>query len=463
MRSPTTALAWAIWRRGRRAGGWAIACLAFCALVNLAVPGRLRLTETGQVFDPVFGFLMTVSLLLVFGLFNYTEFNSTREWNGFPYRLFSLPLRTWQLVALPMLLGIATVEVVYVAWIKLVLTHNPVLKPEWFAVLLGAYMIFYHTALWSLAGFRIARIIVLSLGGVSSILVAWLPFSDSQGAYPWLSEKYLAAGMAVLAFISFLIAWTVVGRQRRGGGHRRNWIHCLLEQAGDLLPRRNRQFASPAAAQFWFEWRRAGLLLPACVGFALLAIFGPFSWAFRTDPRSTIDTLVKIVAMPIVLAFAIGKGFIKPEFWSTNLSLPQFLGVRPLSAEEFVVSKMKVAALSVTIAWLLVLGFIALWLPLWADKTQLQQFLREFRRFYPHSWLAITILYFAGFAVITWRCLVSGLWVGLSGNRSYYIASACLQVLVPTLLSLAAGLFSDTIDSEIQQHPDVVNSITLTL
>src|SRR5581483_6789622 len=409
MRSPTTALAWAIWRRGRRAGGWAIACLAFCALVNLAVPGRLRLTETGQVFDPVFGFLMTVSLLLVFGLFNYTEFNSTREWNGFPYRLFSLPLRTWQLVALPMLLGIATVEVVYVAWIKLVLTHNPVLKPEWFAVLLGAYMIFYHTALWSLAGFRIARIIVLSLGGVSSILVAWLPFSDSQGAYPWLSEKYLAAGMAVLAFISFLIAWTVVGRQRRGGGHRRNWIHCLLEQAGDLLPRRNRQFASPAAAQFWFEWRRAGLLLPACVGFALLAIFGPFSWAFRTDPRSTIDTLVKIVAMPIVL------------------------------------------------------GFIALWLPLWADKTQLQQFLREFRRFYPHSWLAITILYFAGFAVITWRCLVSGLLVGLSGNRSYYIASACLQVLVPTLLSLAAGLFSDTIDSEIQQHPDVVNSITLTL
>jgi len=96
---------------------------------------------------------MVWSFLFLFGFFNYTEINSTREWNGFPYRLFTLPVRTWQLVVLPMLFGVVAAELVYVAWIKLVWTHGSIPNPEWFAAVLGAYMVFYQTALWSLAGF----------------------------------------------------------------------------------------------------------------------------------------------------------------------------------------------------------------------------------------------------------------------------------------------------------------------
>ena len=227
----------------------------------------------------------------------------------------------------------------------------------------------------------------------------------------------------------------------------------------DVTPRRTKRFASPASAQFWFEWRRSGLLLPACTAFALILIFGPFSWVYRNDPRSTMDTLVRILAVPIVLAFATGKGFIKPEFWSTNLALPTFLATRPLSSGEVVISKMKVAALSVAITWVLVLSFIALWLPLWADTTQLKRLLIEFRMFYPHSWHVITILFVIALVVLTWRCMVSGLWVGLSGSRLYYIGSLCLQVIVPALLLPAAGICSNIIDSEIREHTEGLNTI----
>ena len=398
---------------------------------------------------------MVVSFLLVVGIFNYTEFNSAKDWNGFPYRLFVLPVRTWQLVALPMLFGVAAVELVYVAWIKLVWIHGETSLPGWFGVVLGAYMVLYQTALWSLAGFRIIRVLVLSLGGLSSVAVACLPFFSKNSASPWFSETRLVVIMVGMTLLAFVAAWMVVGRQRCGGGRRQNWIKGLIERIGDAMPRRTNDFASPAAAQFWFEWRRWGLLLPGCVAFAL-ACMASISWVNRTDPRFTNYLLGRILGMPLVLAFVLGKGVVKPDFWSTNLALPGFLAIRPLREGEFVACKMKVAAVSALITCSLVAGFIALWLPLWADTTQLRLPMVFSRVLHPHSWQIFVVLYFAVFVVVTWRCLVSDLWAGLSGSRSYYIGCLCLGVMLPALLLLACGIWSDTIASQIHNHPNVV-------
>jgi len=40
---------------------------------------------------------MTASFLFLMGIFNHTE-NSSKEWSGFPYRHFILPVATWRLV-----------------------------------------------------------------------------------------------------------------------------------------------------------------------------------------------------------------------------------------------------------------------------------------------------------------------------------------------------------------------------
>lgn len=460
MKSPTAALAWEVWQRGRRSALWVLGCVSVSAAVNLSIVERVSSEAARASFSPFFGMLMTLSFLLLMGVFNYTEFSSTKEWHGFPYRLFVLPVPTLKLVALPMFLGVASVELVYVAWIKLVWPHERIVMPEWFAVVLGAYVVFYQTTLWTLAGLRITRLVALSFGGASSIAVACLPMFASQTSSPWFSEKRLIPIITGLAFVAFLMAWASVAGQRRGGGRRLSGIEAFRNQVADLLPRRTKGFSSPAAAQFWFEWRRTGVLLPVSA-FILLVIIGPISAAYRTEPQFTVDTLVKILCMPLVLAFAVGKGFIKPDFWSANLSLPTFLAVKPLPAGQFVITKMKVAAWSVAITWLLALGFIALWLPLWADTTNLKRLLFEFRMFYPHSWQAITILYLAGFMVLTWRCLVSGLWVGLSGSRLYYVGSLCLQVIAPSLVLLAFGIWSDSIDEQIRLRPEWVKSVAL--
>jgi hypothetical protein len=458
MFSATGTLMWEMWRRGRRFAWLTLGNVSFCALLNLAAPQRFCASEAIQ---GLFSFLMVWSFLFLFGFFNYTETNSTREWNGFPYRLFTLPVRTWQLVALPMLSGVAAVEVVYVAWIKLVWTHGNIPSPEWFGVVLGAYMVFYQTALWTLAGFRMTRLLVLCIGGTSSIAVACLPLFYKIIPSPWLSENRLTLIMAAMALLAFVLAWAVVARQRSGGGRRESWLKALLDRISDALPRRTKDFASPAAAQFWYEWRRAGWLLPACVAFVLGFIVAPIVWFNRADPAYMNYLFGRILVMPIILAFAIGKGFARPEFWSTNLSLPSFLAIRPLPTGDFVICKMKVAAVSATLTWLLVSGFIAVWISVAGNITKMNEMFYLLRMTCPHSWLAITVLFVAGLMVLTWRCLVSGLWTGLSGNPLHYAGSICLQITGAALFLIAWGISSNTIDWQIQYHPEVVKSVAI--
>ncbi len=403
---------------------------------------------------------MVWSFVFLFGCFNCTEINSTREWNGFPYRLFALPVRTWKLVTLPIFLGVVSVELVYVAWLKLVWNHDNIPSSGWFAIVLGAYMVFYQTALWGLAGFRVMRLLVLGVGGSSSVLMACFPLFKNDLS-PWCSEARASLFMAALAFISFLIAWGTVARQRSGGGRRQSWLKSLGDRISDVMPRRTKDFASPAAAQFWYEWRRAGWLLPACIAFILVCIVTPIAWFNRADPAYMNYVFGRILIVPIVLGFAIGKGYGKVEFWSRNLSLPSFLATRPLADGEFVVSKMKVAAVSAALAWLLILGYIAVWFFLRADTTQVGESLFMIRMLYPHSWPVMIFLNVAGLAILTWRGMVGGMWVGLSGRTLYYAGSTWLQMIAIAALSIAFGIESDSIDWQIEHHPDVVKSVAI--
>src|SRR5580765_4402964 len=162
MRSPVAALTWEIWRRNRRTA-WVVLGIVLSAwLFNLCFAGDFRATvsQSHQLLT-INCLLMAASFLLVFAIFNYTEFNPQKEWTGFPYRLFALPVASLTLTAVPILMGIAAVELVYLMWLKLVFTEGNLARSEWFAFLLGAYMVFYQTILWTLAGFRILRIIVL--------------------------------------------------------------------------------------------------------------------------------------------------------------------------------------------------------------------------------------------------------------------------------------------------------------
>jgi hypothetical protein len=428
MRSPIAALTWEIWQRGRRSVWLVMGIIALCSLINLSVPAKVHAAENAEA---VYIFLMVCSFFLVFGIFHYAELNPRKNWHGFPYRLFALPVPTWVLVALPMLLGVVSVELGYLAWAKLVFAPMGTSIALWPAAVLGAGIICYQALIWSLAGFRITRIVVLGLAGIVFMNIAMLPFFPELN--PWPLEKLLTVLTCLLAGLAmgaFLGGWFSVEKQRRGGGRGRGWFKARIGQIIDALPRRRMGFASPAAAQFWFEWRRGGLLLPVCTVSVLLLIFVPVSWLTRTDPEATLLTLAWTLGLPLILAVVIGKGFAKPDFWSGDISLAPFLAVRPLASGEMVLTKMKVAVLSVAIAWLPILVFLGLWLPLWANTTQLKELWEAFLVLRgPLVVGAILVLFLLTAMVLTWRGMVGSLWVGLSGNMRHWVGAALLHAV----------------------------------
>jgi hypothetical protein len=145
-----------------------------------------------------------------------------------------------------------------------------------------------------------------------------------------------------------------------------------------------------------------------------------------------------------MLALPIGKAFSKADFWSKELTLSAFIAVRPLSSVDVVAVKLRVAAASTAISWLIVFLFLSFWLPLWANLDSLVTlrgilWAMHGHRLYPQYAIA-ALLIIAG-VLLTWRFLVGGLWLGLSGNTVVFAFSAFPYVVVPLLVVPALLIF----------------------
>jgi hypothetical protein len=431
MRSPTAALLWEIWRRNR---------IAVAVILAATVAGRLLDYAEQPTDDPssLIALLGMVSFLFLFGIFSYTEPSGTRGIGSFPRRLFTLPVSSLRLVALPVLNGIAAVELLYLLWLT-PLSRGGSSSPPFVAVLLGAFMVFFQAVFWMLERLGPLRLVIAGAVSVLVYGVGLLPSWPPGPPPAWRSEATVGTITAALAVVVFLLAWRHISRLRCGGGERSAYrLGPLIASAGGGLSRHRPPFASPAAAQFWFEWRCSGLVLPLLVGGVLVAVMAPLSWFGREDAGGTLRLLLGSLATPILLAIPVGMAFARPTFWSDDLSVPAFVAIRPLTDEQIVAIKMRVAAASVAFSWLLVVCFVGVWLSLWGNVEAVSQLAIQWWAFHEHSVLsvyaAVALILIAG-VILTWRSLVSRLWTGLSGSRALFMAS-----VMSVLLAVIAGM-----------------------
>jgi hypothetical protein len=249
-----------------------------------------------------------------------------------------------------------------------------------------------------------------------------------------LPDATLIGWLLGVALAGFLISWAYVARERSGRSSILGWPETLIARGSYRIPTRRRVFRSALAAQFWFEWRRSGSVLPLLVGSLLGLVIFPLSWSQRNDGDGSLWILVATLAMPMILALAVGKAFSKPDFWSKELSIPGFIAVRPLATVDMVAIRLRVAAASTAVSWLLVLAFLSLWLPLWANHDSLAMVRGTLWMIYGHvlyPQYTIAALGLVAGILLTWRFLVGGLWLGLSGNTKVFALSAIPYVLVP--------------------------------
>jgi hypothetical protein len=291
--------------------------------------------------------LMQVNLL-AFGAAIYSA-------QGRVAHLYAYPVRTSTLVAWRLLpaMGIMAIEVAAsTAVFNVVFNLSwPIWGP---ALFLAVAFAAFEAGLWltDKSGWVVAA---LSFVGVAFGL--WFksrygPMFD-EPTRQWLdvtpAEMLSMFGAALLAY---WVAVVAVARNRRGAPPVSLGIVAWIDRVLDRPPVGGRPFRSPGHAQFWFEWRRKGWIMPAAAVFGL--VVGLVIWFFASrDSKELIDAFVAGGGLLSLVGFIGGlcMGNVGPS--DGNFAMGHFAATRPMTTADMARILLQAAASSVLLAWLI--------------------------------------------------------------------------------------------------------------
>jgi poly(3-hydroxybutyrate) depolymerase len=428
MRSAAAAFAWEFRQRLR----WGLIALAVyfaaLALVQFVILGER--SPIHPLRSMTFAFTVSVPVcagfLYFMAVFSYgLAGDLTARHSLYPARMFTLPISTGALAGWPMLYGTIAMAALWAATAVIGLwpVHAPVplVWPGVFAATLVAWLQVLTWMPYGLPALRmIAAVLLLTMIDVVVFTAIELQVRESVMVLIMLPQVPLA----------YLAARYAVARARRGETPDWRGAFAPLGRVAGLMPRRRGPFPSSAEAQRWFEWRQHGRSLPAWV-----AIVAPFEVLFlyivRHEPLvlTVIGLITMLLTPPFVAAFvAVAVGRTSPDAGSAY-GLAPFVATRPLSTRALVAEKLRVAATSTLWAWLLVLLAIVLGLTLsgrWPDVVGKAGAMSDF--FGPPRASVLALLGVLGLVTVTWKQLVQGLAIGLTGREGLVKASVLVRL-----------------------------------
>ena len=350
--------------------------------------------------------------------------------------MFALPVTTGALAGWPMLYGtmamasllLATALMARFLW----RLDAPVIWP---AVYAATFLAWTQVLAWMPYGWRGFRVVAAVLWLTTINIVVF------SALYYEVPEPLMVALLAPQLPLAYLCARFAVARARRGEVPDWPGRFARRGQRAHRPPRQQDHFPSPARAQRWFEWRRHGRSLPVWVGILL-----PVELALLLVPGNDMPTLVfytllvALLTPPFMAAFAAAatERTSNPAA-SDAYGMTPFIATRPVTSAALVAAKLTMAFRSTLAAWLLVLVAIPLGLTLsgtwpvvldWAN--------RAVEIFGVPRALVIAIVSLAGLVVSTWKQLVQGLSIGLTGREWLVKSSVFLRLsLLIVLLAVA--------------------------
>jgi poly(3-hydroxybutyrate) depolymerase len=421
MESAAAAFAWEFSRR-LRVGVIALAgYLLVLAAVQFLAPRPLiradhELLLAFTVTIPLFGAFMHFLGVFTYGLAG----DLAARQSMYPARMFTLPVPTGALAGYPMLYGALAVAGLYVV-ANLVAFRPagldfPVAWPPLFLAVFLAWMQVFTWMPYGLPGIR-AVIAVLSLLVLDAVVMVALELR--------VRESVMIAILAPQIPLAYLAARYAVGRARRGEVPDWGTLGRLREKAG--ATRSPDRFLSPRRAQLWFELRQQGRSLPGWV-----AIVVPFELALlyvvRDEPR--VLTAIALVGMLLTPPFL-------AAFVAANVSFTSFLATRPLGTAALVSAKLKMALASTAAAWLLLLLALPLGVTLSdAWPVVVARFDAVARFMGAPRTAALAFLTVVFLFASTWKQLVQGLCIGLTGREGLIKGSVLLRLCWLVVLGL---------------------------
>ena len=440
MRTPAAAIAWEFRQRHR----WGLIALLATILTLGCIKIAVLTTQAHlEVSDATFALLVPVPLaatflyLLAVFTFGISGDLAARE-SMYPPRMLTLPVSSAALAGWPMLYGCVSMALLWFAMRIAGIFPPGVDVPKYWPALFAASLLAWTQALtWMPYPFRGMRI-VISIGLLVSIDVVVFTALENKAR-----ESTMLLLLAPFVPLAYVTALSAVRRARRGDvpdwGVAERFAPAFTRSAA------RRDFQSAARAQLWFEWRQYGRSLPLLVAI-VLPVGLSLLFLFREAPVIVVEIVVASLLLPpfmaIFVAATAGKSSSNA---SESYGITPFIATRPVEDRALVVAKWQAALLSTLAAWVIVAVAVPVAL-LWSDATE--PILNIARNVddalgRPRA-IILGLLILAGLVGSTWKQLVQGLYIAMSG-RDWAVKGIVFATLaLVTVGFLALGWILDS-------------------
>jgi hypothetical protein len=246
----------------------------------------------------------------------------------------------------------------------------------------------------------------------------------------WLMVALLAPQLP----LAYLVARAAVARARRGDVP--EWRLPVVLRTAIGLRGARKPIPTAEAAQRWSEWRQHGWSLPGWVAIVL-----PFASALvfidRQAPAFVLISVVTSLLTPPLMAAFVGVRLARAgQGRRDEYGLSPFLATRPLTSAALVAAKLRVALLSIVMAWVVAGAGITLTLTLadaWAVAGGLLR--RGAALMGTSRPVTLSLLTVGLLIALTWKRLVVGMYVALTG-RTWLVRTHLALNLVALALAL---------------------------
>lgn len=412
MHTPAAAFAWEFRQRHR----WALIALLATILTLGGIKIAVLTTQPHpEVDDVTFALLVPVPLaatflyLLAVFTFGISGDLAARE-SMYPPRMLTLPVSSAALAGWPMLYGCVSMTLLWFAMRIVGIFPPGVYVPTYWPALFAVSLLAWTQALtWMPYPFRGMRILV-SIGLLVSIDVVVFTALETKAR-----ESTMLLLLAPLVPLAYVTAFSAVSRARRGDVP--DW--GVAERFAPAFTRSaiRREFQSAARAQLWFEWRQYGRSLPLLVAI-VLPVGLSLLFLFREAAGIVVEIVLASLLLPAFLAIFVAATVAKSSAnASESYGITPFIATRPVEDRALVVAKWQAALLSTLAAWMIVAVAVPVAL-LGADATEpILNIARDVDDALgrPRA-IILGLLLLAGLVGSTWKQLVQGFYIAMSGR-----------------------------------------------
>jgi hypothetical protein len=354
MQSVPLAMAWEFWRKGR----WQF-LLALAAVVALPtlIYSAVRLSSMNQVdlrqegfYNFYFAWLLVQAI--AFGAAMLMSQENISQFYAWPVSTSTIV--TWRLI--PGMAALAILHAVVTISINLMFNVGwPLVGP---ALFLACIYPVFQAAMW--IGEKAPAIQIVLVSTAAAVAGVWL--RARHGALSGQPSRYWTdvtnnelLTLLGVAWIGWYGAYVGLRRDRCGDNLRWLRFYDWLESFSRAGRLKAEPFRSPARAQFWFEWRQKGLLMPAVVivgfGSMCLILFVRQVLIQRVNPEEFVVGIVLTGVVLPIIGLLVGMALGQSGTGRDKTVMGSFLASRPMEDAALSGTVLRVAALSTLLAW----------------------------------------------------------------------------------------------------------------